>query len=216
VSALFVVGTGGHARVVIDTAVAQGRAVVAVVDELSATAGADESLMLGVPVFIGKGALSDVLQRWPDAPAVVAIGDCRIRERVSQELAAQNVLLADAIVHPMAWVSPHAIVAPNSVVMAGAIVQTGAHIGSGVIINTRASVDHDCHIGDYAHIAPGATLAGDVRVGARSFVGTGASIIPGIQIGDDVLIGAGATVVNAVASASRVAGVPARPLRPSP
>ena len=38
--------------------------------------------------------------------------------------------------------------------MQGAIIQTGIYIGKHCIINTGASVDHECVIEDYVHISP--------------------------------------------------------------
>jgi acetyltransferase-like isoleucine patch superfamily enzyme len=90
------------------------------------------------------------------------------------------------------------------------VIGARANIGRGCIINTAASVDHDCIIGDFAHVCPGARLAGDVHVGARTMIGTNATIIPGIRIGADVVIGAGAVVIRNVADGRTVAGNPAR------
>ncbi len=43
--------------------------------------------------------------------------------------------------------------------------ECGAQIGHHVIINTNASVDHDCVQEDFVHISPQAGLAGNVSVG---------------------------------------------------
>lgn len=214
-SAVFIIGAGGHARVVADAALEQGRHVVAIVDELNTDVIDGAEAILHIPLFGGGDAIARVTSTWPDAHALVAIGDCGIRARISNMLRTESIPQASPIIHPFAWVSRHASVQPNTVVMAGAVVQTHAELASGVIINTGARVDHDCRIGYCAHIAPGAVLAGNVRVGARSFIGAGASVIPGIEIGDDVVVGAGAVVNRHVASGTRVVGVPARPL-PSP
>ena len=57
------------------------------------------------------------------------------------------------MVHPAVIISKSAKVAEDTQVMAGAVVQTGAGVGPNSIINTRASVDHDCRIGETVHIA---------------------------------------------------------------
>ena len=53
------------------------------------------------------------------------------------------------------------------------------------IINTGATVDHDCSIGTWSHVGPGVNLAGEVHIGQGAFIGTGASVIPkpGLAIG---------------------------------
>jgi UDP-3-O-[3-hydroxymyristoyl] glucosamine N-acyltransferase len=38
--------------------------------------------------------------------------------------------------------------------MANAVINAGTFIKDGVIINTSASIDHDCLIDDFAHISP--------------------------------------------------------------
>jgi acetyltransferase-like isoleucine patch superfamily enzyme len=45
-------------------------------------------------------------------------------------------------------------------------------------------------------------------------VGLGARVLPGITIGDGCLVGAGAVVTRDITDGSRVAGVPAAPVRP--
>ena len=90
--------------------------------------------------------------------------------------------------------------------MAGAVINAEARIDDFSIINTHASVDHDCWGGEGAHARPVFTLAGNVRVGSLAFIGAGATVIPGITIGQDATIGAGASVLRDVpdgASAGR-------------
>ncbi len=61
--------------------------------------------------------------------------------------------------------------------------------GLSVIINTSASVDHECILGNGVHIGPGAKLAGCVEIGDYSFIGTNATILPNIKIGKMLLLG---------------------------
>ena len=48
--------------------------------------------------------------------------------------------------------------------MAGVVIQSGSVIGDNVIVNTNASVDHDCRIGQHVHLAPGVVVCGNVCV----------------------------------------------------
>jgi UDP-perosamine 4-acetyltransferase len=64
-------------------------------------------------------------------------------------------------------------------------------------------------------VGPGARLAGAVTVGERAHVGIGAVVIEGIRVGDGALVAAGAVVVRDVPAGARVAGVPARDLKPA-
>lgn len=94
--------------------------------------------------------------------------------------------------------------------IAGAVVNVDCRIGMGVIINTAASIDHDCVLEDAVHISPGARLAGGVCVGERSWVGIGASVKQLVEIGSGVTVGAGAVVVSNMPDDCVAVGVPAR------
>ena len=219
-SPLFVIGAGGHAKVVIATA--QSMLVIGastsdgssrsfhsmwpeilVGDDNPATHG---RRLLGITV---EGDSASALDN-PFVSAVLAIGNNSARARLFQPARCRFPTL----VHHQAIVHDSVRIGVGSVVFAGAIIQPDTVIGALAIINTAASVDHDCVLGDAVHIAPGARLAGGVTVGARSFIGIGAVVAPGITIGDDVIVGAGAAVVRDIPSGTTAVGVPARALTP--
>ena len=78
--------------------------------------------------------------------------------------------------------------------MAGAVVQSHAHIGRNVIVNTRASVDHDSIIGDHTHICPGAVVCGGVKVGEDAFIGAGAILLPMAVVPPRATVAAGSVI----------------------
>ena len=94
--------------------------------------------------------------------------------------------------------------------MAGAIIQADVVIGENSIINTRASVDHDCQLGCDVHVAPGATLCGGVFLADRVFVASGATVIQGLSIGEGAVVGAGVAVVRDLAAHQTLLGPAAR------
>jgi sugar O-acyltransferase (sialic acid O-acetyltransferase NeuD family) len=198
---LMVVGSGGHAKVVIATAQAAGIEVQAVVDDAPARWGAT---VLGVPVI---GATARVLDD-DDAIAVLAIGGNAARARLGASARCRFA----TVVHPSAVVHPTAVLGPGTVVFAGAVIQPDVRIGAHGIVNTGASIDHDCVLGDAVHIAPGARLAGSVSIGDGVFIGIGAAVIPGVAIGAWTTVGAGAAVVTDLPPQVVAVGVPARPL----
>jgi acetyltransferase EpsM len=65
-----------------------------------------------------------------------------------------------------------------------------------VIINTNASVDHECVLENFVHISPGAILTGNVHVGEGTHIGAGATVIPGVRIGKWCTIGAGSVIIR--------------------
>lgn len=97
-------------------------------------------------------------------------------------------------------------------VMSFGFVGPQVRLGRGILVNTRASVHHECEVGDYTEIGPGAILLGKVKVGKKCRIGAGAVILPGIELGDEVVVGAGAVVTKAVRSKMVVVGVPAQPI----
>ncbi len=204
---LVVVGAGGHARVLLGS-LQRSRRFVLFVTDLEATAG---RTLEGVPVRTD----SDLLDQSPeDVELVNGLGlvEPGARRRRVYECWLERGYSFAAIVDPTATVARGASIGAGAQVMAGAIVQPGAEIGPNAIINTAASVDHDCRIGAHAHIAPGCVLSGSVRIGADAHVGTGAKLIQGVEVGQGALVAAGAVVTRDIPSGSRVAGVPARPM----
>ena len=212
-SALLILGAGGHAEVVAETAFASGLASsIAFLDDRF-TSLDDCQSVLGWPV-IGPLSLAlnvDISSQF-DA-AVVAIGDASTRLNWINQLQKVGYHLP-VLQHPSSWVSTSAKLGPSTVVFAQVAVQAQALIGKGVILNTGCSVDHGAQLADGVHLCPGARLAGDVEVGARSWIGISASVIQQVRIGPDVIVGAGAAVIRDIPGGVTAVGVPARVLSP--
>ena len=210
-SGLLLLGAGGHARVVAETALTTGSfSRIAFLDD-RCTGAAQLPDQLGWPVIGPFTAALDPHTRQQFPAVLVAIGNAAVRLQWLPRLAALGYQLP-VVIHPTAWVSPSAQLSAGSVVFAQAAIQAQAVIGSGAILNTGCSVDHDAQLGDGVHICPGARLAGEVQVGDRSWIGIGSSVIQQIRIGADVTVGAGAAVVSDLPDGVTAVGVPARVL----
>ncbi len=172
-----------------------------------------ESPFKNTPLFYEKTQLT----RWIDENLdktigfVAAIGGALGADRlaVEEELLAQG-LQAVNVIHERAWVAKTAKVGQGCQILAMSAVCDDVVIGRQVIINTSASVDHECHLGDGVHIMPGAVLAGCVQVGQCTMIGTNATILPGLRIGSHVKVGAGAVVTRDIEDGKTVVGCPAR------
>lgn len=201
---LWIIGAGGHAKVVIDAARAsQMFDIRGCLDDRAAMLG---TTILGVPV---AGQITEEsLARHDVQHAIVAIGSNVVREKIVARLSANITWVS--VLHPSAIIAQTASIGEGTVICAGAIVQPDTVIGRHVILNTGASVDHDSRIDDFAHIGPGTHLAGEVAVGPGAFLGVGTSVIPGRQIGRWSVVGAGTVVIKDVPAESTVVGVPGR------
>lgn len=114
------------------------------------------------------------------------------------------------MIHPSVIYSKRSSFSEGVQLFAGVIVQRGVTINENTIINTGASVDHDCSIGAHVHIAPGVVISGNVEIGEGTHIGTGARIIQSVVIGSNCVIAAGAVVTKNVADGKTVMGVPAK------
>jgi UDP-perosamine 4-acetyltransferase len=204
-SAIVVIGARGHAKVVIDVLRDMG-------ERVDCCVGAADSpdTCLGVRVLKGD----DYLWALRDnglTRAIVAVGANEVRERLAGEVERAGFELVSAI-SPRAVIAPSATIGRGVAIMPGVVVNAETVVEDLVILNTAATVDHDCRIGRAAHVAPQCALAGHVSVGAGSLLGIGCTVIPGIRIGRQVTVGAGSVVIADVPDGATVVGVPARPL----
>jgi acetyltransferase EpsM len=209
---LLIVGTGDHARVVIDLARACGRAPTGCLAPLGDGSVSVGGAVDGVPVIGMLGDEVDGSGRIdPAARFVVAIGD-NDRRRTEFARCLRLGMKPAALVHPSATVLGNARIEPGAQVCAGAVIGLAARVGRNAIINTGATIDHDNVIAEHAMIAPGVHLAGRVTVDEGAWIGIGAVVRQGIRIGSWSLVAAGAVVVRDVPAAAAVAGVPASPM----
>lgn len=204
---LVILGSGGHAKVVVDIVELAGEYdILGLLDDYKPAGSA----VCGYPVL---GSLELLRDLSADA-AVAAIGDNAVRERIVQRASAFAPGLTFAtVVHPRAVIARSAALGEGTVVMAGAVVNADTVIGRHCIINTNASVDHDVVLGEYVSVAPRAATGGGVRIGSHASIGIGATLIHGIAIGEHTVIGAGSTVVGSIESYSVAYGTPARRIR---
>lgn len=191
---VLLIGSGGHASVLLEILQEQGAEILAYVDPRA-------SMSAGFAQLRHLTCDEEVQRYAPDAvELVLGLGSLPgndLRKRVFDRFKAMGYRFR-TLVASSAVVSPSAVLDEGVQVLHGGIVSANAHIGRNTIINTRASIDHDCQLGADNHVAPGAVLCGAVKTGTGVHVGTAAGVIQSIQIGNNVTVGAGATVTRDV------------------
>jgi sugar O-acyltransferase (sialic acid O-acetyltransferase NeuD family) len=204
-------GATGQAKVLRECLADQGLKLVALFDNNPQA----ESPFADVPIYHGNGSFAAWRKKRAGEPCgfLVAIGGDKGRDRLMiQDFLIANGLKALSAKHRTAFVADSAELGAGSQILAQTAVCVEVRLGRACIVNTGATVDHECVLGDGVHICPGAHLAGCVEAGNYATIGTGAVVLPRIRIGEGAVVGAGAVVTKDVAPNTVVAGNPARPL----
>lgn len=207
---LIIIGAGGHAKVVLDTALSIGYQVLGLADANRKLHG---EYVLGIEVsgddeWVQSHAPNTVLL----AMGIGSTAETGPRRGVYEAFVAKGYEFA-ILIHPSAVIGRDVEVEVGTVVMARAVIQPGCRVGQNTIVNTGAQIDHDGRIGAHSHIAPGAVLSGNVTVGQGAHVGTGATVIQSIYIGNDSVIAAGALVIQNTPNNSKIMGIPGREIQ---
>ena len=203
-------GLGGHARVILDILKLNR---IRVTGFCLSSKDAIPSETLGLKNLGDEDSLKD--EDPNDIVLINAVGSLmpapNPRSKVFERCKKMGFRFA-TLIHPSAIIADDVILEEGAQIMAGSIIQPCSRIGANTIVNTSASIDHDCKVGAHCHIAPGVVLSGGVQIGRGCHIGTSASVIQGISIGTGALVAAGAVVVKSVKAKASIGGVPARPL----
>lgn len=158
---LLILGSGGHGRVVKETAEAMG--VFEKIDFLDDNPDCEEAIGLCSDNEKFAGAYSY---------AFPAFGNNALRMNWIERLE-ENCFTLPVLIHPTAFISPSASVYPGTVVEASAIVNTNSVIERGCIISVGAIVDHDTFVGYGCHLDCGATVKAHCVIKAYTTVESG-------------------------------------------
>ncbi len=207
---ILILGAGGHSKVVAEIARLNQWDVVGFIDGVNPLRKGES--FYGAKILGGDEVLEDLF-RSNVKHVIVAFGNNRIRVQTAQKLSGMGFKLPSAI-HPSAIYAGDVEIGDGTVIAAGAVIGPSTSIGRYVIVNTQASLDHECRVCDGSHLGPGAVVTGGVLVGECAWIGAGAVISDHKKIGADSIVGAGAVVVKDVPDDVVAIGVPARVSRP--
>jgi sugar O-acyltransferase (sialic acid O-acetyltransferase NeuD family) len=204
---LYIIGSGGHAKVIAAVASKQGFSPVLIVRDVgfsefyatvfeedffkSPPVGLDWRLICGVGSVAAMSSRGEILQKF---------------HRYSGRFI--SIVSESAIVDQTAVVDPGAFVGP------GAIVACNARIGLHSIVNSGAIIEHGVNIGSNTHVASGAVILGEAVISSNVLIGAGSTVLQGISIGSNSVVGAGSLCLKSISDdAGTWAGVPAKKMR---
>lgn len=192
---VILLGSGGHARVLLDMLRRLEVEVLGIADP-HRPMGSEH---WGTKILGGDSAVLAYTEG--DIELVNGIGslprDTGLRGNLYEHFVGQGYVF-QTLIDPRAFTAGDVQLAMGVQVMAGAIIQAGTKFAENCIVNSGAIVEHDCRIGRDVHIAPGAVLSGGVELGDKVHIGTGATIIQGLRIGSGSVVGAGSVVTRDV------------------
>jgi sugar O-acyltransferase (sialic acid O-acetyltransferase NeuD family) len=207
---VIILGTSGHSKVVTDIFRASDE--YEIVGYLSSDQSSDqfENLpILGTEErFFASNSLGE------DLYFFIAVGDNFLRQQISLKLRSLNTQIKFAsAIHPSAVISPSAKIDAGTCIMANTVINANSNIGSHCILNTAASLDHDCLMGDFSSLAPGVHTGGNVTIGTCSAISIGSIVVHKITIGEHTVIGAGSTVTKNIEPFVVAFGSPCKKVR---
>jgi sugar O-acyltransferase (sialic acid O-acetyltransferase NeuD family) len=188
---LYIIGCGGHARSV---------AEVALLDKaISNIIFVDANAKENEKIF----GFSVIKELPSNAEKIfVAIGDCQLRKKLSQQYDLINIISTDATIGIDCTIGKGCFIGHKTYIGPEAI------IGNGTIINTGAIIEHEVAIGEFCHVAPNTVICGRTKIGDNVFIGAGSVIIDKLSVCSDTCFGAGSVVIKSICEKGTYVGVP--------
>ncbi|WP_440616719.1 NeuD/PglB/VioB family sugar acetyltransferase [Cysteiniphilum sp. 6C5] len=200
---IVVIGAGGHAKVVVDAILAQGKYTIQAVIQ-------DDPIPENGKTILGYEVIhSSHLSGKKIDCFIVAIGCDNTRKEQFLKYKKQGYHAA-TIIHPQSIIARNVIVSEGSVILAGVIINPDSNIGANVIINTGVIIEHDVSILSHSQLSPGAVVCGGCCVDEKVYIGANSVIRQCIHIVNDSIIGCGASVVCNITESGTYVGVPAK------
>ena len=208
---IIVIGSSGHAKVIIDIIEREKKYEIAGLIDRFRNIGEET---LGYKILGKEEDLPDLFVAYSLKGGIVAIGDNFVRSKVVNIIInlCPNFVFVNAI-HPRANIAKDVSIGEGTVIMAGVTINPSAFIGKHCILNTNSSLDHDSKMADFSSLAPNVTTGGNINIGLFTAISIGTAIINKLSIGNHTVIGAGSTVLKDIESCKVAYGTPAKVIR---
>lgn len=208
---IVIIGSSGHAKVIIDIVQQEGRYHIAGL--LDRFRKVDEQT-LGYRILGKEEDLPELTKIHFLKGAIVAIGDNFVRSQVVSRIRelCPGLPFVSAV-HPKASIATEVSLGEGSVIMSGVSINPCSSVGQFCILNTNSSLDHDSAMEHFSSLAPGVTLGGNCKIGKYSAISIGAVMIHGVHVGEHSVIGAGSLVIKNIESFVVAYGTPAKIIR---
>lgn len=204
---VIIIGSGGHAKVVID--------ILLEMKDVEIIGLTSNNLYAGT-LFAGFKVIGDdkILTKYLNKDYLIAIGiggyrNNNSREKIYKRIKQLGFQFINAI-HPRAIISRTVILGEAIVIYPGVVVNSDVQIGNNTIIATGSTIDHETLVGNNVLISAGVTIGAYSIIEDNSLLALGSKIISGIKIGMNAIVAAGAVVVKDVLEYESVFGIPAK------
>lgn len=205
---IIVIGSGGHAKVIID--------IIHEMQKYNIVGITSNSLSTG-ETFLGYKVLGDdnILEtHFTPENIQVAMGlgghtDNIIRKKVFEKVKSLGYTFIN-VIHPFSSISKTAKIGEGVAIFPNVALNSHAEIGDNVIIITGSTVDHETIVGDHVLISAGVTVGAYSIIENEVLLALGSKVVSGITIRQNSLIAAGAVVVKNTPENSKMFGIPAK------
>lgn len=208
---IIIIGSSGHAKVIIDIIEQEKKYNIIGLIDTFRKAG---EITLGYSILGQEEDLPKIIEKYLVSGAIVAIGDNFLRSAIVEKIKkiAPNLLFISSI-HPKASIGKDVSIGEGTVIMPGVCINSSSFVGKFCILNTNASLDHDSTLEDFASIGPGVKTGGYCHISSYSAIGIGATLVQKTHIGEHTVIGANSLVMKNIRSFSIAYGSPAKIIR---
>ncbi len=189
---LFIIGSGGHSRVVLDS-INNNDYEISIIDFYNTDNDKNFNyLSKNYQIKSFHDLASFKYKKNFNIYFHIAIGDNILRSKYY--LIFKNFFKSLSILDKSSIISKSAKISKGTFIGKNSVINANVRIQENCIVNTSVIVEHDCRISMNSHLCPGVIIAGSVKIGKNSLLGIGSKVLPNIVIGSNCNIGAGSIV----------------------